>query len=459
MIVQNYHTIKKMNDQELAQQIIANVGGKNNINHVFHCATRLRFNLVDESKVNEEALNALRAIMKVVKKSGQVQLVIGAEVDQVYAAVIDKIGELEQKGQGKKLTLLDQFLDLASSTFGPLIPPILAASIISIILTLGVQLGIITDTTSVTYRVFDIARNSIFYYFPVMIGFSLAKKLKVNPYIAAAIGLIIVHPDMLAVFSSEEPLSLFGLPMKNVTYPNSVIPMAMAVGLQYYVEKAVYKYTPSMLKTTIAPFIVTVVVLVATLIVLGPIGAIVGEIMCKGVEVLQQHANWLALGLVGGAYLILTATGLGKGLLPILFTTYATFGYEKLVLVAATIAALSQGFAALAVAVKTKSSSFKATCVSTAVTSFLGINEPVIFSVLMPLKKPAIYAMIGATVAGVYAGFFHIKTYAMASGLLAFPAFINDGNTFMIVLIWFLLASVIPFVLTLLFGFDDIEEK
>ncbi|HEM5300941.1 TPA: PTS glucose transporter subunit IIA [Streptococcus suis] len=464
-----------MNTQKLAQSLVDNIGGKDNIQDLTHCFTRLRFVLKDNKKANKQMIERLEGVIQVVEAGGQFQVVIGSKVTDVYDAVVPLVnlnggGNSENTG-----TLGNQILQTVSKMFTPLIPAIAASGLISGILTavklLMAQKGI-DITTNDTYVLLYAASQIIFYFMPIFLGYTAAKALKANEFIAMTIGGFLCYPAFDALVQKVDVVTtFFGLPVikgawtigeqtKAFSYTGSVIPIILAVLVLAYLEKLLKKYTPEILQIILVPGLALIIMLPLTLTVLGPVGVWVGNIIQVMYTGLMNFNAVLGGSVIGGLWGIFVIFGAHRALLPIGLNDVAVSGKQNL-LAFAGAANFSQGGAALGVALKTKNSELKSVAgAATISAAIVGITEPAIYGTNLRLKRPMIAAIIAGTIGGGIMGLGGVYGDAFANnGVLTIFTYAAGGITkFIFYLVGCLVAYVGAAVLTYVMGFEDLPS-
>lgn len=451
-------------NQEIAARVLKAVGGEGNVNTVVHCATRLRFNLKDESKADTEALNQDPEVIQVVKSGGQYQVVIGSHVSEVYKELIakSKLGDDDYStNEGPKGNIFNQLIDIISSIFTPFLGAMAGAGILKGFLTLALTLGWLDAKTGAYIVLFSIA-DGIFNYLPIVLAFTAAKKFKTNEFLAVALAMALVHPSITAVAGST--LSFFGLPViiGASGYTSSVIPIILGVYVQSHIERFFKKVIPTFLQIIFVPVAVFLVIAPITFMVLGPIGSILGDLLGQGYNGLYSFSPLVAGAIMGGFWQVFVMFGMHWGFIPIMMVNLTQFGGDTMVPMLLP-AVLAQGGAALAVFFMTKNVKLKGLSLSSALTSIFGITEPAVYGVTLPLKKPFIAACIGGAVGGAIIGFSHVQNYAFGLvSLLSLPAFIpqdtKDISGMIAAIIGTAVAFVIAFVLTFILRFEDKPE-
>ncbi|MGG7213192.1 PTS transporter subunit EIIC [Clostridium nigeriense] len=450
-----------MNYKNMATNILKECGGIDNVAVVNHCATRLRLTLNDETKISEENIKSISGVMGIVSRGKEIQIVIGTDVGNVYNQFI-KLGNFKKGGKvnedGKK-NILGTIVDFISGTFVPVLPILVAAGLVSAVLNICVTFfGLATDTG--TYVVLNTINNAGFFFLPVYVGYSAARKLGVNPMMGAFLAAILVHTNIDGVAG----LDFLGIPITQATYNTSVIPIILGVLFMSLVDRIVDKITPKEIKFFAKPLITILIVAPVTLIALGPLGVIIGNYVAEGLTFINTKLGWLSVGLIGALTPVLVMTGMNQALFPLVFAAMAEYGYDAFVMPGMLASNVAIGAAALAVYFKSKNQDVKGLALSSGLTGVLGITEPSIFGVLLRFKKPFIGAMIGGGIGGLFAGIMQVKQYAVVSpGIAALPTFIpTDGlgvmTNFYLAAVTIAISVVCAFIATWILGFED-ESK
>ena len=451
-----------MNKNELSKEILKLVGGEENIDQVTHCMTRLRFNLNDNNRADKAALQKTEGVMGVMINGGQFQVIIGNDVPVVYNELVSNMsGSSEKKVSGekvdkKKQNPLSKLFDFISGIFTPILPAITGAGMIKGIVALLVAAGWM-GTDNSTYVILSAIGDGAFYFLPIVLAVSAARKLGSNMYIAAAIGAAILHPTVTTLLGSGDKVTFASLPVVAATYSSSVIPIVIAVWLASYVEKAVDKITHASLKLIIVPTVTLLVIVPLTLIAVGPLGVIIGDGLTGGISWLFENTGLFAGLLLGGTMSLLIITGMHYALIPIMIASITQLGYDYIIPLM-MVANFAQAGSALGVSLKTKNSKLKSLSMSTSITAFMGITEPAMYGVNMRLKKPFTAALIGGAVGGAFLSLFKVKAYVIGglAGLSGIPMVL--GATFVYSLIGFAIGAAVAAVVTYILGFEDEPE-
>lgn len=444
--------------EEIAQQVVEYVGGINNIDSVTNCMTRLRFTLKNVKKADIEKLQSIKGVQGVVNKKGQFQVVIGSDVSFVCDE-IRKMGNFNETVTGntdEKVSLLSKVLGAITAIFQPVIPAICGAGMIKAVLAILTATSLVT-TDSQTYVLLSMFADAAFYFLPIFLAFSSAKRFNCNPYFAAVLGAVLIHPTFTGLVAAGEPLAFAGLPIRLVSYGSAVVPPILIVLIQSYVEKFAKKISPNAVKVFLVPLIVFLIMAPLSLIVIGPLGSMVGDLLYVVFNFLNNEARWVIPVLMGAFCPLLVMTGMHYSLMPVQLAQYATLGYGTLLGPGMLASNISQAGACFAVAIRSKDKDMKQTAISAGTTALFGITEPALYGVTMRLKKPLLAVMIGGGVAGLWGGLTNMRTYASATaGLTAIPVYIcDDFSNVVNACICIVIAFVVTFIVTLVMGFKE----
>ena len=425
-----------MDYKPLATTILANVGGKENVSGVVHCATRLRFTLKDDSKANTDVLKKTKGILSVVNAGGQYQIVIGPDVPMVYQEVLSLGGfeaakpvddpDAEKEDNRSKLSKL---LEGIASIFQPIIPAITGAGLIKAFMALFSAFGILKGGTQ-TYIILNAMADAAFYFMPILLAASCARKFKCNQGTAMALAGLLVYPAFIALLGGEEAVKFLSiLPVTKATYTSSVIPIILGVWFMSYVEHFMQKVSPRAIKFFSVPLVSLLVGGTVTIVVLGPIGAWVSNLINVFFTGLNNVAPWIVPTVVGVFNPLLVMTGTHYGLIPIGTNNLATVKWDTVVGPGMLASNVAQGAAGLAVGIRSKNPDTKQQASSAGLTGVLGITEPVLYGVNLKFTFPLYAAMIGGGVGGLFLGIFRVARFAGGSpGLLVLPAYIPTAD-------------------------------
>ena len=456
----------------LARIIIQNVGGRDNIISLTHCITRLRFKLKDESKAQTDVLKNTDGIVTVMQAGGQYQVVIGNHVPDVYDVVCEHAhitgsAPVSDDAPAEKLSPGAFLIDLISGTFQPALAVLSAAGIIKGLLALAAFLGL--DSASGTYQVWYSVADGFFYFLPIILGLTAARKFKCNEFLGMALGIALVYPNMVnitagevlgtvgagTIFEMSYYTKFLGIPviMPASGYTSSVVPVMVAVAGAAFLEKKFKKIIPDVVKTFIVPLLVLAIMFPFTYLVIGPIATILCNIISAFFSLIMSipviGGGLLGL-LVGAFWQVLVIFGLHWSLIPICMINFANLGYD-FTLSAYFCVSFAQSFAVLAMIFKTRDKKLKDLAVPAFISGMFGVTEPCIYGITLPKKKPFIISCIGGAVGGAIIGFAGVRSYTMGGlGLFGLPSYIDSANisgrgaTYD--LIWILIGTVVAMV-------------
>ena len=453
-----------MTEKELASTLLMLVGGKQNIVAVEHCMTRLRFNLKDSSQADTQKILNIQGIISVVDKGGQYQIVIGNTVKDVYKEFI-KLGDFQNNEiSDEKKGIVNKILDTISGIFIPIVPALAGAGMLKALLALLTMLKVVAPDSQ-TYQFLNFMGDSVFYFMPIIIAASASKKFHVNQFVAMGIGAILMHPtfmNMIAVAKeSQTGLEVFGLPVSLVSYSSSVIPIILAIWFMSYVEPITDRYMPKSIRIFMTPLITMLVVGIATLVAIGPLGNICGQLLGDAIGMLNHYVSWLVPLLVGTFTPLMVMTGMHYGLIPIGINLLATTGFDTVAGPGMMVSNIAQEGASLAVAFRCKNTEIKSLAASAGISAVCGITEPAMYGISLRFKKPLIAAMIGGGAAGLFIGIMGVGRYAQVSpGLFALPSFLGEKgiSNLIYAIIGCAIAFIVSFIISFILGIDEPKE-
>ena len=445
-----------MTQEEISQEIIRNVGGLDNIENFYHCMTRLRFVLRDASKFNEDAIRAVPGVIDTVKSGKENQLIIGAEVDKFYQGLLaagvigaDDNGSAEQapaeRGRLTLRTAPKRLIETLVSIMAPVLPLIIGGGLVKVVLTLLTFAGMSKE--SLDYQIIYYISDAPFYFLPFFIANSAAKAFNCNNYLAMVMAGVLLHPTFTGLVSAGDPISLFGLPIRSVSYGSSVLPIILTVWAMSYIERVVERFTPKVLKTMLRPLLIILITAPLALIVLGPLGSYLGQGIYWVIDLLNQNVPWAVPTVMGIFSPILVMAGMHLSITPFAVMSVTNFGSETLMGPGMLGSNTAQGGVALAVALKEKMLDKREVALSGAITAFSGITEPALYGVTLKYKRALACVMIAGGISGFYAGITGVVRYAVASAsFLSLPVFVGpDPNNIVNAVITAVMALVISF--------------
>ncbi|MBT8162412.1 MULTISPECIES: beta-glucoside-specific PTS transporter subunit IIABC [Arthrobacter] len=449
----------------LAADIVRLVGGKANITEAYHCQTRLRFALKDESAVALDELNATEGIVKTLSKGGVFQVVVGMHVKDVFDEMEHELGDLSANANDADGAAKDKHkkvgsavIEFVSSVFQPLIPALSGAGMVKALLALLVVLKVV-NTGSQTYVLVNLFADAVFYFLPVLLAFSAAQKLKISPILAAAVAAMMLHPNWVALVTKKDPVTFFDiLPFPLVNYSGAVIPIILVVFAQFYVERGLTRVIPKSVNLVFVPMLTFLVMGTLALGVLGPIGSILSGYLGSFFTFLSTNAAWAPALLVGATLPVMVMFGLHNGIAPLGVVQLAQTGKESIFGPGALVSNIAMGAAALVVAFRTKDKKTRQIATAGGITGLMGITEPILYGVALPKRYPLIAAMIGGGAGGLYAGLSQAHRFATgSSGLPAVLLYIGDNslvnmiNIIIALVISAAVSAVLTFALSLKF--------
>ncbi|SDD06403.1 PTS system, beta-glucosides-specific IIC component [Terribacillus halophilus] len=448
---------------ELAKKIIKLVGGEGNVHSLVHCATRLRFVLKDESKADTTKLENTDGIITVKRSGGQYQVVIGNDVSQVYQAIgtftdLTSDSKKADKDQQKSGNMLSRAIDVISSIFAPLLGVMAGAGILKGLLLISDNLGWL-DSAGTTYTILYAAADSFFYFLPLLLAVTTARKFNGNIFVALTIAGALLYPTIVTLFEEGTDTSFFGIPVVLMKYASTVLPIIFSIILMSKLENICNRFIHQSVRNFVTPLILLTIMVPVTLIVFGPLGVNIGNGIASGLLAVFNFSPLLFGALLGGGWQLLVIFGVHWGLAPVFINNIAVNGSDPLK-PAAAASIFAQTGAALAVMIKTRNKKMKALSGSATITALFGITEPAIYGVTLPLKKPFIAGIIGGAVGGAIIAQAGTKAFASgAPGLLTLPIFYGPGGEgFPGLLIGIAAAFAVSVILTLILGFDDKTE-
>ena len=472
---------------ELAKDIIAHVGGRENINSLKHCVTRLRFDLKDESKADDDYLKQRDGIVTVVKAGGQYQVVIGNHVPDVYDEVV-KVGGLAAGGSldidegdtKAKGNLFDQFVALVSSLFQPMLGALSAAGMLKGVVALMAACGV--PATDGAYIVLNAVGDGFFQFLPIILAYNAANRFKMNKFTAMAIAFALVYPDIAQSFTGDAPLytlfkgtviesdiyaTFLGLPIifPASSYLQTVLPILLAIFVGAKLEKFFNKVIPDVVKVFVVPFFVMLITVPLAFIIIGPLMTWASDLVGVVFQAIYDF-NPVIFGIILGAlWQVLVMFGLHWGLVPIAILDFATKGYSNL-LVASVSICFAQAGSLLNIFFRTKEDKVKQLTIPAFISALFGVTEPAIYGITLPMRMPFIMTCVDGAIQGAFLGFFNVTGYTMGGmGLFAIPSYILPaGMTGDVNNVWYFIASIfisfiLGFVLTQFTKIPKLYEK
>lgn len=448
---------------EIADTLIAALGGKENITRLFHCMTRLRFYVKDRTKINEKEILKVSGISGVNWHEDQFQVIAGNEVNEMYKALENKGVPTDDapaaESQSSK-SVVSKIIDSITGCMTPMIPALTAAGMIKVVLSLLTTFHLVTDTSS-TYQVISMIGDVTFYFMPFLIAANAAKVFRVNQSLALFIAGVYLSPAFVSMVASDVAITLFGLPITKATYSYSVIPVILMVWITHYIELLVDRITPKMVKLILNPTLVILISAPIALIVVGPLGTIIGNGLAVAINFLSAKLGFIIVGILAATFPFIVMTGMHHALTPIGLNAIATGGTDSLIFVSQVCSNIAQSGSSFAVAVKSKDENMKQLASAAGVSALMGITEPALYGVTLKLKRPVVAAAIAAGIGGIVGGLLHVSLYIAQNCIMAIPAFIGEKgmSNLLYGIIMIVVSFVASFVLTFIFGFEDAEPE
>lgn len=457
-------------NRELAEAVVAAVGGSANITSVAHCMTRLRFVLKDQSIPKKAEVEKIKGVMGTNIAGGQYQVIIGNSVGNVYKEVVAVTGVGDVSGaaepeEKKKVNPITAALEFISGCMAPLFPAIIAGGLIKVLLVIfgPTLLGVMSDTSD-TYILMNALGDAPFYFLPVIVAFTASRKLNCNSYLAVMVASVLIYPNVITLLGGETATYLFGvIPVMHGSYSSSIIPAMLSTILLKYVELLVDRFTPDWSKNFLKSLIIVVITAPITLCLLAPLGLMAGNGLQFIINSVYGFAPWLAMLIFAGLMPFIIMTGMHWAFVPACLLALTDPGYEMMLIPAMLCSNTAQAGATFGAAFKTKDKEMKQMAFPAGVSALLaGVTEPAMYGVTLKLKKPMIAACIAGGIGGFVSGLVQLKGYAFATPCLtALVQFISPdgGNNFMYAVAIFALSLILSFVLAFIMTKDEETEE
>lgn len=435
---------------ELAQDIVAHVGGKDNIAKLVHCVTRLRFTLKDESKADDDYLKQRDGIVTVVKAGGQYQVVIGNHVPDVYAAVLKVAGisgdggvDVDE-GDVPKGNLLDQFIFLVSGIFQPMLGVLCASGMIKGLVAILAACGV-KDTAGV-YIILNAAGDGLFQFLPIVLAITSAKRFKMEPFTAMALAFALVYPNIAASFAKGS-VDFLGIPVvfPASSYLQTVLPIILTVWVGAKLEHFFKKIIPDVVKVFLVPFCVLLITVPLAFLAIGPVMNYASDLVGLIFTSLYKVSPILYGLILGGAWQVLVMFGLHWGLVPLAILELQQ--HPSGVILVATIAiCFAQAGSLLNIMFRTKEEKVRELAIPAFISALFGVTEPAIYGITLPMRTPFIMTCVAGAIQGAFLGLVDVKMFSFGGmGLFSIPSFIAPSNSWN--LIYYLIAIGMSFVL------------
>lgn len=466
--------------EQLARDIVKNVGGRENVAGLVHCITRLRFTLKDESLAKDDVLKAMNGVVTVMKSGGQYQVVIGNHVAQVYEEVMPllSLGEDPAERPAKNKRLLDRAIDVVSGIFQPILGIMAACGMLKGFNTLFAVLGLYEETSGI-YLVINAAGDALFNFLPLFLGYTAAKKFQLKPMLGLAVGAAMCYPGIQlssletggqalytlfegTMFASPVYMTFLGIPVIAANYTGTVIPVILAVWFASKCEKLFNRIVPDLVKFFFVPMLTLLAALPVTLLLLGPAATFGSTLISEFTLTIRGFSPAAAGAVVGLTWQILVIFGMHWGFIPVYINNVMTLGYDNVMMpfFACTFATSA---AVLAIFFKTKDKKLKEMAIPNFISGIFGVTEPAIYGILLPLKKPFIISCIAGGIGGAFYGHFNFRKFILGGmGIFELPNMMNPDGTMgniIVALIGIAISMAVGFVLTMIFYRDEKEES
>ena len=465
---------------DLAQEIVKNVGGKDNVTGLVHCITRLRFSLKDESKAQDQVLKDMDGVVTVMKSGGQYQVVIGNHVADVFEEVMPLLdlgsSDSAESQAEKPKKLLDRMIDTVSGIFQPILGIMAACGMIVGLNTLFTTLGLYSASSGAS-TIINAAGQAMFTYLPLFLGYTAAKKFGAKPMVGLVMGAALCFPAIQSstlselgkplytlfsgtIFESPVYMDFFGIPVISVDYTGTVIPVILAVWFAAKLEKRFNQVVPDLVKFFFVPMLTILIAFPVALLVLGPIATFGAKLISAFTLAIRGFSPILAGAIVGGTWQILVIFGMHWGFIPVYINNIQTLGYDNVMMPFFACTFATAGVIA-AMWMKTKDKTVKQMALPNFISAVFGVTEPAIYGLLLPAKKPFIISCIAGAIGGAFYGAFNFRKFVMGGmGIFELPNMMSDkapGN------IWVALAGIAisliaGYVLTMLFYKEKVNE-
>lgn len=446
-----------MDYKQVATDVLQHIGGKENIAHLGHCSTRLRFSLVDNKKVDIKALESTPGVIAV-RMTAQCQVVIGNDVVEVYNELQKLVGDVggeeaaDQPKEKKKIGAT--ILDFIVGVFQPLVPAIAGGGILKSLLLLLALLGVL-DNEGQTYQILNMVGDAPLYFLPLLVAVTTANKLKVNPLVAlSAVGALIL-PNMTTMLT--EGAQLFSFNLQNIAYAYQVFPAILTVLFYAQMEKLFTRFSPKPIRIFFVPMMSLLITVPIALLLLGPAGFTFGQGFAAVILWVYEYVGWLAVALLACVLPFMVAMGMHKALLPYALTTLSGTGREALYMPASLAHNIAESGACFAIALRTKDKRLRTTAVSAGISAFFGITEPALYGVTLQNKKVLASVMIGAFVGGTFVGIVGLQAFVIVGpGLASMSMFLSEDlpRNMLYAAIGFVLSFVVAFLAAFILGKD-----
>ena len=432
-------------NQQIATEVLAAVGGKDNITFVTHCMTRLRFNLKDKSAADLETIKNIKGILGALESGGQLQVIVGQNVDKVYTLLCNEAGikpetaiEENLDAPKEKLTakkIGNNILNYLSGSLTPLIPVLIAAAMFkTVLVVIGPDMLKWVTKEDDLYILLNFLYSAGFYFLPIYLGYTAAKKIGVTPVLGMFMGGILIVPEFVALATAGTSFTVYGIPCSVNNYSQTVLPILLSVWVMSYVEKFFKKLIPDSLSTIFTPFLTMVVMVPVSLCLLAPAGSVLGTYVSAGLLAFGDFGGFIAIAVIAAWWEFVVMSGMHMVIVVTALTVLMETGSEGLIFTAGKCATFAAFGMALGAFFKLKNKEEKSLSMGYFISGFVGgVTQPSLYGIGFKYKKPFLGMMIGAALGGAYAGLTHVKVYVLgATNFLSFLGYINGGTANMV---------------------------
>ncbi|MBQ9327126.1 MAG: PTS transporter subunit EIIC [Solobacterium sp.] len=454
-------------NRKIAEDIVSAVGGVENINSATHCMTRLRLNLKDEKSVDDEVVKKIDGVLGVVHSGGQYQVIVGQNVPKVYSEAVEHLGvkgggSVEEEPEVKDRSLKGIFssiMDYLAGSLTPLIPILISAAMFKTVLSIfGPDMLNVFGAESDIYKLLDFVYDAGFYFLPIFIGYTAAKKINASPVLGMFMGAILIAPDLINLVAEGGSFHVFGIPAALNDYSQSVLPIILSVWVLSYVERFLKKYIPDALSTIFVPFLTILIMLPLSLCVLAPLGAFVGQYVSTALIAIGNSTGFIGIALIAALWEYLVMSGMHIIMVVTVLNIYMTTGSEAIIWPAALCATAAVFGMALGAFLKVKDKKEKSLCFGYFISGIIGgVTEPALYGIGFKYKKPFLGYMIGAAAGGLYVGLTHAVMYALGATNFLMVLSFAGGTAGNLIngCIGCLISLVVAAIATYVIGFEE----
>lgn len=463
--------------KQMASEIISLLGGKENLNFITHCATRLRASVKDLSEVDENGLKKVNGVLgvSIARDSREVQVIVGQVIEDVFEAVSAQVGDIageesnenasEKNNSGKGIVgKFFSFLMMMADIMSPVIPALLAAGLFSVFIMILEWCGMPKDSSTIT--ILTCVQQAVFYFLPIYVGYTSAKKFGTEPIIAMVACAALLHPDWVSLVSTLQGkgqtfTSFFGIPTFLNTYNSSVLQPVLIVWVMSKIDKWLKKVLPVHIRHVMKPFLLLLIICIPEFTLLAPFGGFITNGIYAFMTWVRNTVPWLSVFAI-----ILFSTTIGvfmpgfhMALMPVAVQSIATAGYDDLINIWFYCCTLTPAFIALAVGLKTKKQSLKDVAFPASLSAFFGISEPTVYGINYKIPQLYVVTSVVELISGLIAGIFRLKSYGFGAysltNILLFLGVDKDWSNFIRALILLAIMAVLSFIGVFMTKYDD----